>query len=104
MRPVVDRFCEGTRQSLIEKRKENPGAALRAIRAARRMLPYDASLALAAGECYEALDEIDLARREYELAATLDPDLEVARARRDALDEAEAAARSIASAILDSGA
>ncbi len=105
MSQVIERFREGTRQSLIARRREDPAAALKAIRAARRMLPDDgllAQLALAAAECYEALDEIDLARREYELAVSLDPSLESARERRDALDDSESAARTIAAAILGS--
>jgi tetratricopeptide (TPR) repeat protein len=103
---VIDRFREGTRQALVARRREDPAAALRAIRAMRRMLPDDAALAqlaLAAGECYEALDEIDLARREYELAVSLDPSLDGARARCDALADAESAARSVAASILAAG-
>jgi hypothetical protein len=86
---------------LITRRKENPRAALRAIRAARLTEPDNPALALAAAECYEALNESGLAKREYELAASLDPSLKRARDWCNALDRSEEVARSIANAILN---
>jgi len=86
---------------LIDERRGNPRAALKAIRAARRMLPDRASLAVAAGECHDALGDFTRARREYATALAIDPSLARPRARLEALDAIEDAARALAPAILE---
>lgn len=96
-----ERFCEATRRALIDERRGNPRAALKAIRAARRMLPDRASLAVAAGECHDALGDFTRARREYATALAIDPSLARPRARLEALDAIEDAARALAPAILE---
>lgn len=86
--------CEGSRP------EEDPSAALKRIRAARKRRGDSPSLAAEAGRCYEALGEAALARREYARAAALDPGMRAVEARIEALDRAEEVARTIATAIL----
>lgn len=80
--------------------EEGPDVVLRRIRAARRRIGDTPVFAAEAGACYEALGEVGLARREYEVAASLDPTLVGVQDRLQAIDEAEAVARTIASTIL----
>ncbi|MFN0150572.1 MAG: hypothetical protein ACKVU1_07670 [bacterium] len=65
------------------------------------MLPDSAGLALAAGECYDALGDFTRARREYATALALDPALERPRAGLDRLDLLEDAAKAVAPSILE---
>jgi len=65
------------------------------------MLPDRASLALAAGECHDALGDFTRARREYATALAIDPSLSHPRARLDRIDELEDAARALAPSILE---
>ena len=78
--------------------------ALKSIRAARRILPEQAALAVAAGECYDALGDFVRARREYAAAVAIDPALAAPRLRLDELDKMESAAREMGSAMLQTDA
>jgi hypothetical protein len=95
------RFCEATRLALVEERRLNPMQALKSIRSARRMLPEQATLAVAAGECYDALGDFVRARREYAAAVAIDPALAAPRLRLDEIDRMESAARQMGSAMLE---
>jgi hypothetical protein len=76
--------------------------ALKSIRSARRMLPeQEATLAVAAGECYDALGDFVRARREYAAAVAIDPALAAPRLRLDEIDRMESAARQMGSAMLE---
>lgn len=95
------RFCEATRLALVEERRRDPMEALKSIRSARRMLPEpQAALAVAAGECYDALGDFVRARREYAAAVAIDPALAAPRLRLDEIDRMESAARQMGSAML----
>jgi hypothetical protein len=74
--------------------------ALKSIRSARRILPEQAALAVAAGECYDALGDFVRARREYAAAVAIDPALAAPRLRLDEMDRMESAAREMGSEML----
>ena len=68
------------------------------------MLPEQAALAVAAGECYDALGDLVRARREYAAAVAIDPAMAAPRLRLDEIDRMESAARQMGSAMLQTDA